>query len=180
MRARGKETKEHEDSLLMSECRAFSCLFLVVTGPAAPVSAGMDCQCGVALGILSMCEGCAAAGAGRQRWHRLRDSLVSLCCFGSTVLLIPCTPAVNVHRQNVSPWVAQMFSCTSLFHCLVADGCGVELPFGQLVFQGLFQSCLIPLPYQLPLSYQLPLCQATKSHSERTEVPEVFNFLQCC
>lgn len=131
-------------------------------------------DCGVALGILSMCEGCAAAGAGRQRWHRLRDSLVSLCCFGSTVLLIPCAPAVNVHRQNVSPRVAQMSSCTSLFHCLVADGCGVELPFGQLVFQELFQSCLIPLPYQLPL------CQATKSHSERTEVPEVFNFLQCC
>lgn len=108
-----------------------------------------------------MCEGCAAAGAGKQRWHRLRDSLVSLCCFGSTVLLIPCAPAVNVHRQNVSPRVAQMSSCTSLFHCLVADGCGVELPFGQLVFQGLFQSCLIPLPYQLPL------CQATKSHSEQ-------------
>lgn len=42
MSARGKETKEHEDSLLMSECRVFSFLSLVVTGLAAPVSAGMD------------------------------------------------------------------------------------------------------------------------------------------
>lgn len=110
------------------------------------------------------------AGAGRQRWHRP----VPMPGFGSAALLTPCALAVNVLGQSRSPRGAQMSSCTSLFHCPVADGGGVELHFGQLVFQGLFQSCQVPLPYQLPL------CQTTASHSERTEIPEIFNFLQCC
>lgn len=148
MRARGKETKEHEDSLLTSEFRAFPACFLVVTGPAAPVSAGMD-----PLTVVWHWEFCPQLGQG---WHRLLT--VPRPCL--VLAALPCSSPVNVlllifFGQSVSPGVSPMSSCISLFP--IADGCGEELHFGQLLFPEL----------SIPSLYQLLFCQATTSHSER-------------
>lgn len=98
------------------------------------------------------------------------DSPVSLHCSGTTALLIPCKCSW-AQSELTSGTNALLHLPVPLPRC---RWMWCRLHCGQLVFQGLFQSCLIPSPHQLPL------CQTTTSSSERTEVPKIFNFLQCC
>lgn len=130
MIAGGKETKEHEGSKLLSKHRIFSCLFLLVTGPASP----SFCWRG-------FCDfGGASGSRGRVGgWELASGSPISKPCIGTY------SPADGTRSRCLATRVQS----SPALPCSPCPGLAVRivgLRFGQAVFWCIFESHPAPLP----------------------------------